>query len=98
MNFDFWYRLLGPGGMLFFACAILAIGALLGWSARVRHRRRLTRGDSALEDSDPEPTLSEAEMASPAPAASEELVRDPPRMSREWDGGQPRPNWNRRSG
>ena len=95
MNFDFWYRLMGPGGMLFFACAILAVGAFAGWFARGSDRRRVRKSDSAMAAT----TVGTAgEEAPPAPIPDAELPRRKRDMPREWDGGQPRPNWNRRSG
>jgi hypothetical protein len=95
MNFDLWYGWLEPVVAFLLACAFLALGALVGWYARQRQAKRIRKAAAARA-----PTLVERPAdRHDAVAAGEEPIREYKHvMPREWDGGQPRPNWNRFSG
>jgi hypothetical protein len=97
MNFDvlLQWLLLRPFIVSLVACLLLALAALVGWYAGRRYAKR-TRN----EEADRVPTVGEGAADGPDRiAAREELIRRHPHVvPREWDGGQPRPNWNRFSG
>lgn len=95
MNFDLWYQWLDPVVALLSACAFLALGVLVGWYARQRHAKRIRKAEAARA-----PTVVQgAHDGADKVAACEEPIREYQHvMPREWDGRQPRPNWNRFSG
>ena len=95
MSSGFWYQTVGPLAMFLLGCTALALGVLIGWYARPDHARRKRKAESARVA----PSIQGTEGQHDTPAAAEEALRNyQPVTPREWDGGQPRPNWNRRSG
>lgn len=96
MDFDTLRHWLSMPPLIVFllACALLVLAVLAGWYAGRHHGKRgqetkVVRVPTVVED---------AASRSDQVAASEERQRAERRLPREWDGGQPRPNWNRRSG
>jgi hypothetical protein len=81
-------------GIAFLLAALLMVGVLIGWHAQRSSRKRARQvvGDRVL---------TEIQNLGDRPekiAASEELTRRQAEQMalREWDGGPPRQNWNRR--
>jgi hypothetical protein len=97
MSFDFWYRSMGPFTVLLIVCAILALGVFIGGLAQRRRPRRHRKGRRQAAPTRVVPSVHDT--GADAPIVVVEAPREPrPAAPREWDGGQPRPNWNRRSG
>jgi len=97
MSFDLLYRSVGPLGAFLLGCLILALGVFIGGLARRRHARRSRKGKRQAAPTRVVPQVHDTGIDAPVTAV--EATHDPrPAMPREWDGGQPKPNWNRRSG
>ena len=95
MSFDFLYRSVGPFGVFLLGCLILALGVFIGGLARRRHAGRNRKAEPVQVL----PSVHDTGVdAGAAAAAAEPLYDTRPAMPREWDGGRPKPNWNRRSG
>jgi hypothetical protein len=99
MSFDLWHQwlLFRPLGVFLVTCPLLILAALVGWSVGRRQATKRAAKAGAAQA----PTAAQSITNRPQKVAtSEEPAPRPAEWAwpREWDGGQPRPNWNRFSG
>jgi len=78
-----------PFAAAFIACSLLALGWAAAWYAQ--RRRAQDAGAVALAAA----AERAARRAKEAEAAARALAPQAPAHAQEWDGGQPRPNFNR---
>jgi hypothetical protein len=102
MDFDAWHHwmLLRPLFVFLLAGPFVVLAALVGWYAERRRERRAIRAEENKLVRVPA-VIQDAASQVDQVAACEELVSQHVEewlSAREWDGEQPRPNWNRRSG
>ena len=77
------------------ACALFILGSFAGWCARGSQSKRARHADARQAEPAPQGEAGRANQDQAAERGETATSRADRMSLHEWDGGSPRPNWNR---